>query len=104
MSIQQTGPSEDHHGVLDRSETAVPGEPGAGLRYGSEPGSGDGDPHDPEAQLKAVARTRKKLLKARDEYLVAVFDAHDAGISPTTIAEAAHVTEGAIRQTVKRNR
>lgn len=58
---------------------------------------------DTDRHLKDVGKARRALDKARENYLAAVLGANNAGISPTTIAEAAGVTEGAIRQTVKRN-
>lgn len=55
-------------------------------------------------KLADVRRTREALLKARDAYVDAVVMAYDLGESPTDIAAAAGVTEGAVRQTVKRSK
>lgn len=54
-------------------------------------------------KLAIVRRTRKALVDAKARYVEAVVDAYDNGESPTDIAAAANVTEGAVRQTIKRS-
>ena len=103
----QTGAGEDDHGVLDPAEEGL--RPEGALRVPPGPGGGPEPDHadrvaDRNARLKRVRTTRRTLDRARGAYLEAVIDSYDAGDSPTSIAEAAGLSEGAIRQTVKRNR
>ncbi len=57
----------------------------------------------PNPHLEKVSKARTELTSARDHYNESVHAAVDAGLSPPRIAEAAGVTEGAIRQTIKRS-
>lgn len=94
--------------ALEHAEEDRPADPVLDIRSGTDDRDADdggslGDRHS-LTLLEAVTQARTRLDQTRVQYVAAIKAAAAAGISATKIAHAAGITEGGIRQTLRRNR